>query len=248
MSHEQNYIKKITIIGSGNAFNANGRACSAYLIETSFTVFLVDAGPTTLYRLRQMNFPTGRIDCIFFTHFHGDHIAGLPFLLLDMDIMQERRNELVLAGPPGLSEIWMKWYGLAYGDHKLRFPVKNMEIQSEEIEWRGIFIQPCKINHRPESIGFRFRDSAGKIFAYSGDSAFDSSLLALIDGADLAVIEMSMERNTNPPTAHVSRRELFEEKHRLNARRLILSHTTDEIAKRIDEIGEAAFDGMELLI
>ena len=244
-------IIKITVIGSGNAFNSSGRSHSSYLVETSTgKFFLMDAGPTTLYRLKQMHFPSDRIDCILFTHFHGDHMGGIPFLLLDMDIMCKRKREIILMGPRGISEKWKSWYKLAYGDHRLAFEVKTVELSGEEVFFTGVKIIPGKITHNPESIGYRIEDASGRSLAYTGDSFCDENMINLMRNTDMAIMELSMEKQTNPPTAHVSLEELQIIRNRLGTKRLILTHTTDEISRKAVamNLGEAAFDGMELFI
>ena len=249
--HPSSEIKTVTVVGSGNAFNTDGRAHSAYLLETSSgKFFLIDAGPTTLYRLRQMNFSSDRIDCILFSHFHGDHMGGLPFILLDMDIVCKKKDDVVIIGPEEIEIKWKAWYELAYSGHRLAFHIKTVELNPEkkdhEIFIDGLQIKAMKITHRPESIGFRIEDSAGKSFAYSGDSAFDQNVLDLVSNTDVAVIELSMDAQSSPPTPHISLEELEHSEIKLNTKRLILSHTTDDIAEKAKLInaGETAYDGM----
>ena len=74
MAHE------IIMLGTGNAILPNGR-------HHSFAIFdrkhIIDAPPTALISLRQNGIDINEITTIFITHLHGDHIFGLPFLLLE---------------------------------------------------------------------------------------------------------------------------------------------------------------------
>ncbi|MCZ6547129.1 MAG: MBL fold metallo-hydrolase, partial [Deltaproteobacteria bacterium] len=64
---------KVHFIGCGDAFGSGGRNYSAYLVETSNHLFLLDCGPTTLLSMKRAGFNPRRLDAIFLSHLHGDH-------------------------------------------------------------------------------------------------------------------------------------------------------------------------------
>ena len=63
--------------------------------------FLIDCGASSLPALKRLGIARDDIDLILITHFHGDHFAGLPFLLLDAQFTR-RTRPLVIAGPQGI--------------------------------------------------------------------------------------------------------------------------------------------------
>src|SRR2546422_3526738 len=95
---------EITFLGSGNAFAADGRYWSSFLVDKKY---LFDAPPTLLPHLKQLRVPLPDIEVIFLTHHHGDHFMGVPFLFLEYLYMTERSNDLYIVGPPGVRE-WIE--------------------------------------------------------------------------------------------------------------------------------------------
>mgnify|MGYP006256956417 FL=1 len=94
MAHE------IIMLGTGNAFLPNGR-------HHSFAIFdgkhIIDAPPTALISLRENGIKVSEISTIFITHLHGDHIFGLPFLLLERTYISDRElsQPLTIVAAPG---------------------------------------------------------------------------------------------------------------------------------------------------
>ena len=256
-------MKKVTVIGSGNAFNTDGRAHACYLLDNSRGErALLDLGPTSLYRLQSMRVDLNSIDWILLTHFHGDHFTGLPFLLIELDLMLKRQKPLHIFGPAGVQVACEKIVDIAYPGFDFNFDIIFEEIHSETVSMGGFEVSPFPISHRPESLGYRIREVltetsenladhllAPKSFAFSGDSAFDENLWRLVEDVDVAVIELSLDKQSNPPTRHVALDEIIAGRDKITARRVIWSHITDFLAREVTrlELGEAARDGMEIL-
>src|SRR5215510_9034637 len=96
---------KLHVIGSADAFNSSGRHHSCYVLESPGAArLMVDFGPTALAGLRQNRLPPESIDGIAFTHLHGDHIGGFPFMLIDALYNAPRRRALPILGPPRTQE------------------------------------------------------------------------------------------------------------------------------------------------
>lgn len=245
-------MKKVTVIGSGNAFNTSGRAHACYLLETSGgDRLLMDLGATSLYRLQQMQVKLEKIRGLVLTHFHGDHVGGLPYLLLQMGLIEKRSRTFDIAGPPGVRDICERLLEVTYPALDMGLNLKYTEIPPHGSCDLGDFrIQALPIRHRPESVGYRVSGPTGKTFAFSGDTSFDENLFRLTRDTDLAIIELSMEAQTAPPTAHVSLEEVRVNHEKLGTRRLVFSHIYDDLAKKTAalNIGEIAHDGLELFL
>jgi len=240
---------RLVVLGSGNAFHENGRAHASYWIDSGVKSrgTLIDCGATTLYRLRSEGISTDEIDAIVLTHFHGDHIAGVPFVLLDMQVMQSRKRPVVVAGPPGTESRVTNLFSLCYPDLALEFELEFVEAIAP-FSVGDLRIAPFAVTHRPESTGYRIGIGRRSV-AISGDCDFDERLIALVRGSDIAVIELSL-RHRSEKLAHVSLDDLIEHGDLLEVGELVVTHTNDELAAEAERLHVAtgAFDGMELEI
>lgn len=241
-------MKQVTIIGSGNAFNSDGRAHACYLLENNAgELMLLDIGATSLYRLQQEGTDLNAVPYLLLTHFHGDHIGGLPFLLIELDIVRRRRTPLTILGPAGVQTACEALIDICYPDFDFHFPIEYHEVPARGMTEAGEFrIESFPITHKDESTGYRVSGSSGRTFAFSGDTAFDERLVALVDGVDVAAVELSMEDQTEPPTKHVALDEVRARRNELRAQRLIFTHIYDDLAAKVERegLGEAAYDGM----
>jgi ribonuclease Z len=94
----------IALVGTGGMMPLPGRFLSSMICRVSGRMILFDCGEGTQVSLRMLGWGFKQIDMIAFTHFHGDHISGLPGLLLTM-ANAERTEPLMLFGPAGLEKI-----------------------------------------------------------------------------------------------------------------------------------------------
>jgi len=92
---------EILILGSNGALPAHNRFPSAQLINIHEKFFLVDCGEGTQFQLRKYGVKLSRIQDIFITHLHGDHVYGLPGLLTSY-ILMGREEPLNVYGPTGI--------------------------------------------------------------------------------------------------------------------------------------------------
>lgn len=72
---------KITFLGTSDGVPRADRYCSSILLETDGVRYLIDCGAPVADLLTRRGIPLGSVDAVFNTHFHGDHICGLPFFL-----------------------------------------------------------------------------------------------------------------------------------------------------------------------
>ncbi|MCL1843800.1 MAG: ribonuclease Z [Defluviitaleaceae bacterium] len=94
----------IALVGTGGMMPLPGRFLSSMLCRVAGSMILFDCGEGTQVSLRMLGWGFKQIDMICFTHFHGDHISGLPGLLLTM-ANADRTEPLKLIGPMGLATI-----------------------------------------------------------------------------------------------------------------------------------------------
>ena len=94
----------VALVGTGGMMPLPGRFLSSVLCRINGSMILFDCGEGTQVSLRILGWGFKNIDIIAFTHFHGDHISGLPGLLLTM-ANADRTEPVKLFGPPGLQTI-----------------------------------------------------------------------------------------------------------------------------------------------
>src|SRR3954470_4964329 len=92
---------QLQFVGCGDALGSGGRSNTCFHVTGAAVNFLIDCGATSLPALKHLGIAREPIDLILITHFHGDHFAGLPFLLLDAQFTR-RARPLVIAGPHGI--------------------------------------------------------------------------------------------------------------------------------------------------
>src|SRR5919199_3572397 len=94
----------LQFLGSGDAFGSGGRLQTCIYVDAGSDRFLVDCGASSMIALRHWHVSPTSVNTILLTHLHGDHFGGLPFLLLDAQLVSRRTKPLTLAGPPGFRE------------------------------------------------------------------------------------------------------------------------------------------------
>lgn len=255
---------KIIFLGTGTAFNHDGRGSQSVLVEPPLgTPFLIDAGPTVMAVLMREGLDCEVIDRLFLTHLHGDHIAGFPFLLLHFVFLHRRTRPFEVYGPPGTRRRLEGLMRLCYGDvmDRQRFEVRYHELEVRETLGRGVGpgleLDLFPMKHHASSIGLRFRlsdveapDAFAPSIAVSGDTGWCDGLEALTRGTNLLILECSSLRSE--VEVHLSLEEIRRGAGRLGSERIVLVHLTDEVAEAlaIDPIPRvsAAHDGMLLTI
>src|SRR5471032_3148724 len=93
---------QLQFVGCGAALGSGGRFNTCVHVTGERVNFLIDCGASSLPALKRLAIARDDIDLILITHFHGDHFAGLPFLLLDAQFTR-RTRPLVIAGPEGIA-------------------------------------------------------------------------------------------------------------------------------------------------
>ncbi len=122
---------------------------------------LIDCGEGTQIAMKEKGWSPKPIDIICFTHYHADHISGLPGMLLTMG-NAERREPLLLIGPKGLSKVVAALRTIA---PELPFPIECVEIEenTKNFFFDGFCIKAFKVNHNVVCYGYSLSlDRAGK--------------------------------------------------------------------------------------
>ena len=128
---------RLTVVGSGDACNSAGRGHSCYWLDglspaADAPGVMVDFGATALMGLRRIGRAPEELGTILFTHLHGDHMGGVPYLLVDALYGEApRRAPLEIVGPLGVRERLEALMQVTYGS--LARKERGFELSWEEL-------------------------------------------------------------------------------------------------------------------
>lgn len=142
----------VCLLGSGGMMPLPYRWLTALMMRYNGSSVLIDCGEGTQIAVKEKGWSFKPIDVICFTHFHGDHISGLPGLLLTMG-NAERTEPLTLVGPKGLERVVNALRVIA---PELPFPIEFIELTKaeEEVELSGYHIKAFRVNHNVTCYGY----------------------------------------------------------------------------------------------
>lgn len=236
----------VLVLGSGDAFGSGGRLNTSFLLDAGVRV-LIDCGASALLAMKRYSVDPETIDTIVLTHLHGDHFAGIPFLVRETQIAAARTRPLTIIGPPGHAERIQATTELLFPGASSR---TTFELTFREYEARtplaagGVTVHAFPAVHTPGTNPHAVRVECGEhVVAYSGDTEWVDDLLVAADGADLFICEcyQMVPRVRN----HLDYETLARHRDRLRCRQLLLTHMgPDMLARDDDSMPMRAHDGL----
>ena len=151
----------VCLLGTGGMMPLPYRWLTSLMVRYNGSSLLIDCGEGTQIAIKEKGWSFKPIDVICFTHYHGDHISGLPGLLLTMG-NADRTKPLTLIGPKGLERVVNALRVIA---PELPFQIKYMEITETEqtFELNGYRLKAFRVNHNVTCYGYTMEiDRAGK--------------------------------------------------------------------------------------
>lgn len=151
-----------TIAGSPTR-ERNVSSLALQLFKERGSFWLFDCGEGTQHRLLELPLKLSRLEFIFITHLHGDHLYGLPGLMTSRSY-QDGKQPLTLFGPPGLK----KFLDTAFELSQARIEYEWNVVENEEgviFEDERFIVEAAELEHRVECWGYRIteRDLPGKL-------------------------------------------------------------------------------------
>lgn len=145
----------VCLLGTGGMMPLPGRWLTSLITRLNGSSLLIDCGEGTQIAMRQQGISPHSIDTICFTHYHGDHISGLPGLLLSMG-NGERTRSVTLIGPKGLQSVVNSLRVIA---PELPFALEYIELseQAQTLCLNGYEIDAFRVNHNIVCYGYALR-------------------------------------------------------------------------------------------
>ncbi len=142
----------ICLLGTGGMMPLPYRWLTSMMARYNGKSILVDCGEGTQVAMKEKGWSPKPIDIICFTHYHADHISGLPGMLLTMG-NAERTEPLLLIGPKGLTRVVNALRVIA---PELPFAIECMEIEEKEqtFEFEGFSIHAFRVQHNVTCYGY----------------------------------------------------------------------------------------------
>ncbi|MCI8321082.1 MAG: ribonuclease Z [Dorea sp.] len=151
----------VCLLGTGGMMPLPYRWLTSFMVRYNGSSLLIDCGEGTQIAIKEKGWSFKPIDVICFTHYHGDHISGLPGLLLTMG-NADRTEPLTLIGPKGLRRVVDSLRVIA---PELPFFIQYIEITEPEqtFEINGYRLKAFRVNHNVICYGYTVEiDRAGK--------------------------------------------------------------------------------------
>ncbi|MDF2820970.1 MAG: RNAse [Clostridiales bacterium] len=162
----------ICLLGCGGMMPLPHRWLTALMARYNGSTVLIDCGEGTQIAIKEKGWTFKPIDVICFTHYHGDHISGLPGLLLTIG-NSDRREPITLIGPKGLEKVVDCLRVIA---PELPYELKFIELSEPKVSINicGLTIEAFKVNHNVTCYGYNIiLNRAGK---FSIDKANENSV------------------------------------------------------------------------
>lgn len=142
----------VCLLGTGGMMPLPYRWLTALMMRYNGSSILIDCGEGTQVAMKEKGWSPNPIDIMCFTHYHADHISGLPGMLLTMG-NAERTKPLLMIGPKGLQRIVNSLRVIA---PELPFEIWFQEIEeaNQVFQFDGFSIEAFKVNHNVLCYGY----------------------------------------------------------------------------------------------
>ena len=250
---------RVTVLGKSPSWEDAGGACSSYLLEAEGCSVVLDCGNGAFAKLRRFRDYT-TVDAVLVSHLHADHFLDLIPWAYALTYAPRQQPVPVdrwegtdaparprLIAPAGAREVFRRVVG-AWGPEDLvenAFAIEEYEEDSRPSVGRLNF-EFRTVPHFAKTYACRITaEGEGTSLVFGADSGPNDDLVEVARDADLLIIEATLPRpEREGPRGHLTAREAAEHAARAGARRVVLTHISDELdALRARKVAGEAFGG-----
>ena len=222
---------ELTVLGCGSAKPTTRHFPSSQVLNVRDKFFMIDCGEGTQLQYCRNKLPFNRLNHIFISHLHGDHIFGLPGLISTFNLLG-RTAELHVYSPEGLEQMLKPL--MDYCNYDMSYKVFFHEFDTNEpaliFEDRTLTVTTIPLKHRVPTCGFLFREKEGlrhlrrdMIDAYEIPIAYINTIKA---GSDFVLPDGEVIDSTTLQAAQIAKDA--------QVKQLVIGHFS---ARYIDESG-----------
>jgi ribonuclease Z len=254
---------QVTFMGTGAAFSTRRRTNVALLVRDDSTEVLVECGPNVLHQLDHAGSAAGRINCLFISHRHGDHILGLPLFLLSRSPREGAAGPFMVLGSEDVIQAGQELTRIVFPELVQRLlnlswvTMPDDRVGKAELS-DAIALSTLPTPHSPEISSLALRldfGSLGCSLVYTGDTTYSEELAGFAAGCDLLIHEANFSRLLHPEVeagdyGHSTAFQAGSTANQAGCRILALVHLNPEYVGREGEVradAAAAFGG-EIII
>ena len=208
---------KVTLLGTGAPVPSIERFGPSILVEAGGQKLLFDCGRGAAQRLWQLKIPLGKVDAVFLTHLHSDHVVGIPDLWLTGWIPAaygRRATPFKVFGPAGTANMMQHLQEAFSWDIVTRNKERNKAdsgalVDASDIKegysWEnaGVKVTPFTVRHSDfidSALGYRV-DYGGYAVILSGDTRYSENLVRYARGTDLVIHEVAVANEKSMKTS-----------------------------------------------
>jgi ribonuclease BN (tRNA processing enzyme) len=227
---------RITVLGKSPAWQDAGGACSGYLVEGGGTRLLLDCGPGVLGSLRT-HCDYAAVDAIVISHLHADHFLDLLTYASALTYGPRWSGggapRPILHAPAGAHERFAALCeagAMKRGHIESAFDVQEYD-PAERLELGALRVRFQPVPHYVPTQAVEVADGERR-FTFGADSGPSDELTSFARDTDLLMLEAAITEPDEEPRGHLTPAEAGEHGRRAGARRLLLTHISDEVDVR----------------
>lgn len=234
---------RITVLGKSPAWPDAGGACSSYLVTDEQTTLVVDLGNGSFAKLRE-HVDYTEVDAVAITHMHADHFFDLYPYSYGL-LLAPRQQPVPVAGWPGTQDparprliapvgarSILRSISSNWGDEALvegAFHYEEYDAGSE-LAVGSLRLRFAEVPHYILTFAIEVSDGSGRRITFGADCSPNDALVEFARDTDLLVIEATLPRPERTGIrGHLTPSEAGEHGRRAGAKRLILTHVSDEL-------------------
>ena len=227
---------RVTLLGTGTSFPDPERVQSGILVQTDQTRVLFDVGSGTLHRLTQLSFDFTKLDAVFLSHFHIDHVSDFLTLCQTLWLSGYDRT-LKLYAPPMVKEWSRGVHDVAFTYLREKLEIEIIILREDQVVHQGdLMVSNSPTLHSTmDTRAFKI-EHEGRTLVISSDTAPCREVTELAKGCDVLVHECNWLDGLHPEGVHTSPSEVARIVEEASPNKVVLTHVSPEVVEEKNKV------------